>query len=961
MESSPVGWLLLVLPLACAPAAPLPATPPPVAPPPAPTEVVLASPVSPDISWVAARDEDGTLDVLAGPWRATIEGEAVKVAEDAPWSPIRRATRVAGGWLFLGRDGLLTRSDTFAGPLRRAGEIPAGLASVAASQGRLAVIDDRDRLWTSDGGAPALAALPGDALAAAFADARHGAVVLDGGALLRTTDGGSRWERVALRGDAAIDVWIQGGRLVVGLGAGPRALGEDGTLGPAPDAAAPPPGLDAAGRRSLAGALARRLGLGAADVVLPGGRGFRLDYEHSMATMLGSPDAELVTTGPAGETRRRLPEVAPDTLFALHPWGPALAALGSAAVGGPIANTVRVFRSDDGGPFERLLTGPVLRTGFVFSDDGQHVAWPGACEKPRFDTRFSFTIGAASAVCVVNGTHDPGRTVTPEGGAAKLLSMHGDTLLFATPEGHLGALHGDTGDRVALPAATTPERGRQVKDARYGADDTLVVVYQRGEEYEAEVGLRSLGGRPRPLALPAGARAVAFADQTRGVAAGASAAALWRTLDGGATWSPVPVPIDGSPGSVSLEGTARCDASGCALGEALHLRGWGPWAEPARKLLAAQAAPGAPPPAPARFAPPQTHATCVSSGPEVKDAGPEPPREHAVELAAAGAVARLFEEIDPQSHETLRASWKGKDARGPFQATAPASALPAGDGAAVGMILRAATRKGLLFERCPEDYLTRGCALLWAQPRGGLRALPYRSGASEFHQPPTTVMGALPLADGGVLLGLYGREVEPDSGLSKGPTVDRLLRVGPDGSVVAERVFVWRTETIADMEAGRPSFFTLWTRLRALAVHRGTPGLAVADRRDPTRLRFYPLGRDMAAEPEDLPALRTGPLSPCAAAADPEAASLVAPSLETWGLWIDPGDHTSRGVTRAMVEVGSGGTCLRAAESWALWSSLPQPRWSGNGMEIHAAENGAALVGTTGGWATRSPVRCTVK
>src|SRR5580692_6230118 len=155
MPSRPARWLALVLPLACAPAAP----------PEAPvsrglteerTEVTLVTPVLPAFPWVADREADGTLDVLAGAWRATVKGEAVTLASDAPASHVRRATRIVGGWLFVGKDGLVTRSDTFAGPLRRVGEIPRGVARGTGSQGRAAVVDDHDELWTSDGGAPTL-------------------------------------------------------------------------------------------------------------------------------------------------------------------------------------------------------------------------------------------------------------------------------------------------------------------------------------------------------------------------------------------------------------------------------------------------------------------------------------------------------------------------------------------------------------------------------------------------------------------------------------------------------------------------------------------------------------------------------------------------------------------------------------------------------------------------------------
>jgi hypothetical protein len=78
-------------------------------------------------------------------------------------------------------------------------------------------------------------------------------------------------------------------------------------------------------------------------------------------------------------------------------------------------------------------------------------------------------------------------------------------------------------------------------------------------------------------ALPPGAEYVRFADASRGLAWGRSAAAVFRTLDGGAHWEPVPVPIDGHPDTAALLGWGwrpPCDETLCHAG-AVRVAGWG--------------------------------------------------------------------------------------------------------------------------------------------------------------------------------------------------------------------------------------------------------------------------------------------------------------------------------------------------------------------------------------------------
>ena len=61
------------------------------------------------------------------------------------------------------------------------------------------------------------------------------------------------------------------------------------------------------------------------------------------------------------------------------------------------------------------------------------------------------------------------------------------------------------------------------------------------------------GDEARTVALPPLARRAAFADARRGLAAGHTAEALWTTADGGTTWDPAHLEIDGHPSHLRLE------------------------------------------------------------------------------------------------------------------------------------------------------------------------------------------------------------------------------------------------------------------------------------------------------------------------------------------------------------------------------------------------------------------------
>jgi hypothetical protein len=165
-----------------------------------------------------------------------------------------RSTHDAGAArLFLAVDGTVARARSFLGPLEPLGHVPQPenrmVGSPTASQGRLAIRtrDPDASLWTTDGSTPVTPAHdlpPGIVVSAAFADADHGMIVMEGGALFLTRDGMRSFVRVDLGDAAAASVAAMDGALYVTTSSGVAVFDRGGARREGPgDAAVVPPSL----------------------------------------------------------------------------------------------------------------------------------------------------------------------------------------------------------------------------------------------------------------------------------------------------------------------------------------------------------------------------------------------------------------------------------------------------------------------------------------------------------------------------------------------------------------------------------------------------------------------------------------------------------------------------------------------------------------------------------------------
>lgn len=803
-------WCALAL-LGCAGAAPQPVVEPPVEPavepagePAAPRSQVWLLPRFDQMFSIAG---DGRTRLVVGSTRVELEGARVAWPDDRFATPIAAAAPVEGGWVFVATDGMAVRSKSFLGPLERLGEVPFDVAALGPQYGRLAVIDLRGRVWSTIGAEPIARMLTpeGRVIDIAFADARRGALILDGGALYSTDDGGASWQPIASSGAAALSVWP--GAIQVSELAGPRML-----FGIQPAA----PTIE---RQTLIDAYHARFD-----------RALRLTHARRTGAReyydVQGPTARRLEWDTGAELERR--DVFPDDGCDVLPWGSALAAR---CPGGAL------FRAATGLDFE-----PIERDGTTaslrFSDDGVHAARKDHCKTdptaPKPNTRY---------LCarVASGKW---RSIEIADGEWWIGPMHGGrALLYQFGAGSdLLLLDLDTGTTTTVPLPDTG--GKAAYQASDWADDgTLAVLvdWVNGDRHAlTELLIMAPDGSTTMHRVAEWAKHVGLADARRVVIAGSEVDQLARSLDGGATFAPIPLPIDGAPARIQLglddyarrSGPAvQCSADGCAIGDRVAIERWDDF-EPSQATHFVAARPRDP-----RFerqsAPAAVLLACtVEPGTPTRVRVPRRPRgvprSAAAELLVGpgGQSWRWRFGAGAATRDVL--SWRPEGGRiqriaGPVVLEPVAPGSPAAEAAPEVLVLSDA---GILLRRC-----ARTCALDWI-PTSRSQAVRVASSARNLVE-------AVPTSDGGALVAIRGRGA---------PSRDRLIRVARDGATV-DRWFAW-----ADRDT--------W---RALGRWNGVTGYAVADRMDQAWLQFYPLQRDMQGPAESVPRLMfTYGVRPCA-------------------------------------------------------------------------------------------------
>ena len=143
-----------------------------------------------------------------------------------------------------------------------------------------------------------------------------------------------------------------------------------------------------------------------------------------------------------------------------------------------------------------------------------------------------------------------------EGVELSLVAVHGPWLLLRDSERDLRLLNLRSGGSGRVldysmfgDLRLTPQFvGDALRAVVLTGEDVLIVDVRDGQFALTE--------------LPDGARTAGFATENRGMAAGKTLDALWTTIDGGQTWTPAAVPVDGDAAAVGL-GRVVCTNVAC--------------------------------------------------------------------------------------------------------------------------------------------------------------------------------------------------------------------------------------------------------------------------------------------------------------------------------------------------------------------------------------------------------------
>lgn len=503
-------------------------------------------------AWFAGSEPDGALDVVAGGLRVRALDDDLRLADDRFARPIVRAVRVARGWVFVADDGACAASATFLGPLRRVGNLPGFRRTPRdrwgdGQSGRVGLVDREGSGWTSDGGDFARVGSLPDV-------ALRNLLFLDEAQGLAVTDAG------------ALLRTLDGG----------------------------------ASWRSV-----QAQGYGTYSVTIRDGR-FTYRRDLPMYFLYGADGfAEVADDGPA---------IAPP------PWDERLFAWRLVAReprwvdlldGEVVGDRIRVREYVPGAEVD-------VRTG----RQGPLPSGREADPEHRVEVAYVESGGDPDAPARGPQRPDPRAIMDTVAGGSHRLTLSRDVgavhgvagecaLVSLVPEG-LGCVPLGTGRTEDLPVSVLVESGRVV-EAGVNPDGVVTALLGSGDG-EGRPRSYAVGATGGPLVardLPPGLDHVAFADARRGLAWSGSPLRVARTLDGGATWRDVPLPVDGrqvaSPVTRDDEDEEydeyevgrprasddpwravpeRCTRDRCLVGRALVVWGWGAFGAVARPALA---------------------------------------------------------------------------------------------------------------------------------------------------------------------------------------------------------------------------------------------------------------------------------------------------------------------------------------------------------------------------------------
>lgn len=670
--------------------------------------VLRADVTAPGFPSLETRLRDESLLIVRGGRRILLGDDGVRSASVDFASPIVGIAEREDGYLFLTADGVGYRvegSDALGRPVEAFRTNVRRLSPLGASRGRLVVLagDLVGDLYVSDGGDLVKASLPPrSVLGATFTDDARGCVLLFDGTGRFTSDGGETY-RVVAGLDHAHSLDLHGGscRFHVGTPDEPRyqTLDERGFAvdyepGEEPDRDAVYPYRPAElylSRGSMA-----RIGRNRAIAIGPA---------PTTVQVFALDDGRLLSTH-----EEALPE------------GCTLVDVGERAVAicSPEEGDATAWVTSDGESFEPL--GGLARvlsargTQLFGSDDGQ-LAFTGPCED---DPSIAST---DDTVCVLRdlGTGAHVSMMISEHGRSAIRDLAGDTILLETISSNrywLAQLGTDETWELAV------EGSRRILEAELASDGTLVVL----AEHEGAVRAVHVGPPRGELVrreLPAGAVDASFQDALHGVAAGRSMQEVFRTRDGGQTWAPMRILLEGDASRTPLldpERYLECHRNYClgyswrgGRGRSVVVRPMDESAEPT--TLASQGPDRlGEEPVSALSIPSLLRCEYVEGTTALERPVPAPARTAATRVYGDGRYTAWVDEVARGRRRFTQIHWTGEDAEGRYQLSSRLADSNAAAGTTVRMDVISAARAGALLNVCMLQGETRECQFAMALP-----------------------------------------------------------------------------------------------------------------------------------------------------------------------------------------------------------------------------------------------------
>ncbi len=513
--------------------------------------------------------------VLIGNIRAELSADnAVSFADDRSAQTLEAGTLAAGDeWLFVADDGVVLKSASFLGPLRRLSETNATRRRVIAGDGVLYLGGPSRPHWLVTAGSAGRVWPDFPTVSGAFASATRGAVIDPVGNVWLTQDAGAHTRPLSptVEGADTVDVVRIDGATELRLHSanGLQIISQTGQV----EYYSQPI------ERALT-ARQRRLLLEAAITRWPSAL-WRLAVsgQRNLETPLIVVDQDVLQVNAStGRVLQTYVGAVPGGECTASAWGPNVLFVCSPS------SLPYLWRP--GGITRQLTDGSSTRIASL-SDDGLHAINYGPCSlngqaiwtrPPRGSRSGRPPPNRLNERCVTRDAGATWQTVTLPENLRTIGELQGaKALVYGQFE--IGIFDLDTGQVAPLGWTPVPSQSVTIRRAGFAVDKTVWAFLSSGSNTPS---FFAHWAGPHETAVPTEAASdrmpTAMLDAHRGIGTSLdpdtsmTTHGLWSTVDQSAHWTQIPAPIQGAPRSVVREGDRthpRCSAARCVQSDRL--------------------------------------------------------------------------------------------------------------------------------------------------------------------------------------------------------------------------------------------------------------------------------------------------------------------------------------------------------------------------------------------------------